>query len=173
MFSHRYVSVVQTSETSWTLNTPVRYGTWRVPAGYVTDFASVPRLVWSLVPRFGAYTAATVLHDWLITDALRRGRITSRAVDRTFREAMGDLGVSIPRRWLMWAGVRWGALVNPNRRDWPWLRDLPAVLLVSVLALPLFLPAVVVVPSLVICRLLDLIGRRRPEQLLTRRRWRA
>lgn len=159
MFNNRYVSVVQTSEASWTLNSPVRYGKWLVPAGYVTDFASVPRLVWQLVPRFGAYTAATVLHDWLITDALPNGRITSRAVDRTFRESMRDLGVSVPRRWLMWAGVRWGALANASRRGSPWLRDLPAVLLVSVFALPLLVPAVVVIPSLIIFWLLDLIGK--------------
>lgn len=160
MFEDRYVSVVQTDESSWTLTTPVHYGQWLVPAGYVTDFASVPRLVWALVPRFGAYTAATVLHDWLITDALPAARITSRAVDRLFREAMRELGVSFPRRWLMWAGVRWGAVANSSRRGWPWLRDLPAVLLISVLALPLLLPALVVLPSLLIFLLLDLLGRR-------------
>ncbi|MGY1804549.1 DUF1353 domain-containing protein [Blastococcus sp. SYSU D00922] len=34
-----------------------------VPAGFRTDFASVPRPVTWLVPRFGAYTLAAILHD--------------------------------------------------------------------------------------------------------------
>lgn len=157
MFTSRLVSVVQVAPALWETTTPIRYGPWTVPPRYRTDFASVPRLAWSLVPRFGAYTAATVLHDWLITDALDRGAASSREVDRTFRQAMAELGVSIPRRWLMWAGVRWGALANPARRA-GFVRDLPAVLGVSALALPLLVPAVAVLPSLLVLALLDRIG---------------
>ncbi len=40
-----------------------------VPAGFRTDFASVPRLVAWLIPRYGTYTLAVVLHDWLSTRA--------------------------------------------------------------------------------------------------------
>lgn len=156
-FTSRLVSVVQVAPDAWETCTPIRYGQWVVPPRYRTDFASAPRLVWSIIPRFGAYTAATVLHDWLITDALDRGQVSSREVDRTFRVAMAELGVSIPRRWLMWAGVRWGALANSARRD-GFLRDLPAVLAVSALALPLLVPAVAMLPSLLVFAVLDQIG---------------
>jgi hypothetical protein len=36
-----------------------------VPEGFVTDFASVPRIFWSVLPRDGVYTYAAVLHDYL------------------------------------------------------------------------------------------------------------
>ena len=43
-------------------NTPL--GPVIVPAGFVTDFASVPKIVWSFIPPMGPYAAAAVLHDW-------------------------------------------------------------------------------------------------------------
>lgn len=39
-------------------------GEWvNVPAGYLTDGASVPRLFWSAIPPWGAYGQAAVVHD--------------------------------------------------------------------------------------------------------------
>ena len=37
----------------------------RVPAGYLTDFASIPPDFWWIVPPFGDQTEAAVVHDWL------------------------------------------------------------------------------------------------------------
>lgn len=124
---------------------------YRVPAGYVTDFASVPRATSWLYPRTGQYSKSAVLHDWLITDMLPTGYITSTHVDRMFREAMKASGVSIPRRWVMWAGVRLGAIGNPKRRAGS-LRTLPLMLLVMLLASP-----VVVLPSLVVQLMLTVL----------------
>ncbi len=152
------LSVIQQDDKRWTLAHPLMFKTgdmfFFVPVHYVTDFASVPRVVWWLVPRYGKYTAATVLHDWLITDLLPTGHISSREVDRVFRTAMKDLGVSFARRWLMWAGVRWGAVFNPKRRAGVW-RDLPLVFLVSALSLPFVLPALALIPSLLVFTALD------------------
>lgn len=162
-FTDPRVSVTQTDERLWRLDRPLKYETSsssyltvHVHEGYCTDFASVPRCVWWLVPTYGNYTPATVLHDALITEVLPRKskHWTSRRVDRVFREAMAELGVSFPRRWLMWAGVRWGALANRRRRAGS-LGTLPGVLLVSLLALPLVLPAVAVLPSLLVFSLLE------------------
>lgn len=157
-FADPHVSVTQTEDGRWKLDRPLSYSDDGVAAviepGYITDFATVPRVIWWLVPRYGNYTAATVLHDWMITDLLPTGQITSQRVDRVFREAMKALGVSMPRRWLMWAGVRWGALFNPDRRA-GWYKTAPGVLLISALALPLLLPALFVVPSLLIFTLLE------------------
>lgn len=36
-----------------------------VPAGFITDFASVPRVFWSVFPRWGKYGNASVVHDYL------------------------------------------------------------------------------------------------------------
>lgn len=112
-----------------------------VPAGYDTDFASVPRITAWLIPRTGDYSPAAVAHDWLITNALRDGLIDSRSVDRAFREIMRSLGVPGPRRWLMWAGVRWAAAFNRARRA-GWWRDLLPLLAVSLPVIPFVLPGV-------------------------------
>lgn len=40
-------------------------GSFFLPAGLITDGASVPRVFWSFFPPDGLYRAATVLHDWL------------------------------------------------------------------------------------------------------------
>ena len=63
-----------------------------VPVGFLTDFASVPRPLWWLFPRWGRYGNAAVLHDFLYCDQTR----PRRAADRIFLEAMNVLGV----RWL-------------------------------------------------------------------------
>ncbi len=39
-----------------------------VPVGFLTDFASIPRVFWSLLPPDGTYTYAAVLHDFLYWD---------------------------------------------------------------------------------------------------------
>jgi hypothetical protein len=111
-----------------------RYGVHAVPPEYVTDFASVPRLLWPVVPPYGTYTDAAIVHDRLITHDLPAGRIASPEVDEVFRLAMAALGVGFVRRWLMWAGVRWAAVANPLRRP-GWLRTLPLLLAVSAAAL--------------------------------------
>lgn len=155
-FSRRAVRVEQVSGSTWKLLASIAYDGFVVPAGYVTDFASVPRLTSWLIPSSGEYNAAAIVHDWLITDVLPTGAVTSREVDRTFREAMRDLGVSLPRRWLMWAGVRLGAILNPRRRSGS-LQTLLGVLAVVLVALPILLPAVVgVLVSELILKVLDL-----------------
>jgi hypothetical protein len=131
----------------------VYWGSWErfvVPAGFRTDFASVPRVVTWLFPRFGAYTLAAILHDWLVSEGLRSGAVTSRQADGIFRRVMRESGVPVLRRWMMWAGVRWGALTNERRRS-GWAFSAPGVLVITVLAAPLVVPpAVVIVPGLLV-----------------------
>ena len=73
-----------------------------VPAGFVTDFASVPRLpvVWYLAG--GTDQKAAVVHDFLY-----HSHDVSRAeADAVLREASAVNGQPWWRRNLMWAGVR-------------------------------------------------------------------
>ena len=74
-----------------------------VPAAFHTDFASVPRPFLWLLPRYGVYTRAAILHDYLCDhpDLINRAR-----ADGIFREAMRELEVPFARRWAMWAAVR-------------------------------------------------------------------
>ena len=76
-----------------------------IPAGFITDCASVPRGLWNILPPFGKYTKAAVLHDWLY----QFGTFTRAEADWIFYEAMGTLGVSWWKQGVMYAGVRVGA----------------------------------------------------------------
>ena len=61
----------------------VRTGAGRiieVPAGFETDFASVPRLFWRVVPPWGRYSPAAVVHDYLY----HTGKVSRLAADRLF-----------------------------------------------------------------------------------------
>lgn len=147
------VLVEQLSDHEWRLGYPVAYIPSEgppivVPAGFETDFASVPRpLVWFL-PRTGLWTLAAILHDWLWREDCPRGRCSWRHADRLFREAMQDLGVPLLRRWVMWSAVRLAAF--GRGRHWrDWLATFPGALLIGLLVLPFIaLPAVAVVASL-------------------------
>ncbi len=117
--------------------------------GMRTDFASVPRAFIWFLPRYGRYTKAAILHDHLWGEEVP-GRITRVEADRIFRQAMRLLKVTFLRRWIMWAAVRWGALVKKDGRD-GWLKESPRVILITVLAAPiLFPPALLVVGALVL-----------------------
>lgn len=79
----------------------------RVPAGFKTDFGSVPQALWWLVSPIGKATPAFVLHDFMYQDQER-----SRLVcDATLLEALSVCGVNGFQRWLIYRGVRLGGWV--------------------------------------------------------------
>jgi hypothetical protein len=150
------VVVRRLDDEFWAVEQPLVYRGRRdvfiVPAGFRTDFASVPRVAVWLIPRFGRYTPAAILHDWLCTEGIATGQVTSREADGLFRRIMRESGVPVLRRWLMWAGVRWGALTERDRRP-GWLASAPGVLAISLLAAPIVVP-----PGLVIAVALLVYG---------------
>jgi hypothetical protein len=83
-------------------------GAIRVPAGFVTDFASVPWGFWNLEPPLGDAGKAAVVHDYLYASQGDGGRYSRAEADAIFREALGALGVPIWKRVLLWAAVRLG-----------------------------------------------------------------
>lgn len=100
------VAVRQVDARTWMLLEPVVYQGDRelftVPVGFRTDFASVPRVFVWLLPRYGVFTRAAILHDHLV----RTGVVGRSDADGLFRRAMRELEVSFVRRWTMWAAVR-------------------------------------------------------------------
>ena len=155
--------VEQQVDGRWRLLAPLFYQgsreTWTVPAGFCSDFASVPAAARWLIPADGPWTAAAIAHDWFCDVGIRQGRTTSRDADGLFRRMMRELDVPLPRRWAMWAGVRWGALLNPLRRPGV-AADMPLVLLISVLVSPLVLPVSVIVAfGLAVDHLIDVAFR--------------
>lgn len=97
----------------------------------MTDFATVPNWLQSLVQSTGTWTLAAVVHDAFCV-GLADGDcpVSSRDADGIFRRVMREEGVGTVRRWLMWTAVRWAALFNPHRRP-GWGKDSPVVLGIS------------------------------------------
>lgn len=79
-----------------------------VPAGYVTDFASVPWGLWNIEPPLGDAAKAAVVHDYLYDTKGLSGRYTRAEADGIFREALAVLGVPLWKRTVLWAAVRAG-----------------------------------------------------------------
>jgi hypothetical protein len=95
----------------WKLVEPLEYTVngWKiqVPSGFVTDLASVPRFLWAIIPPFGNYTAAAVIHDWLYERQSIEGVPIDRGVaDLVFLYGMRDLEVRKSRRLAMYWAVR-------------------------------------------------------------------
>lgn len=75
-----------------------------VPADFLTDFASVPRLPIAHLLAANCGHEAAVVHDWLYTTHM----LSRRRADAVFEEALAVGGEPAWRVWLMWLGVRIG-----------------------------------------------------------------
>lgn len=83
-------------------------GAIEVPAGFTTDFASVPQIFWNFEPPLGDAGKAAVVHDYLYSTRGLGGRLSRAQADGIFREALRTLGVPAWKRTLLWAAVRLG-----------------------------------------------------------------
>ena len=150
-FSGR-VAVTPVDDERWEVLEPFSYtgrvDTFVVPQGFTTDFASVPRPVVWLLPRYGHWTQSAILHDYLWSLA-RSGQFNFYDADGLFNRSMRELGVPFWRRWIMWTAVRFAA--GPGtwfaRGPVPFLKmigiALPALAIVAI-------PAAVVSAALVV-----------------------
>ncbi|GAB3359218.1 hypothetical protein GCM10027430_30790 [Lysobacter tyrosinilyticus] len=74
----------------------------RVPAGFVTDFASIPRLFWGIFPTDGRYAYAAIIHDYLYWFQER----SREEADLIFKFAMQDFKVPAATVVAVHAAVR-------------------------------------------------------------------
>jgi hypothetical protein len=105
---------------NWTLVEPFEYhiGTKEsadiisVPAGFVTDFASIPFIFWSVLPFWGKYGKAAIVHDYLYFT-----KPCSRAfADYIFLEAMRVCNCPNWQSTVMYLAVRlFGCLAWKNK----------------------------------------------------------
>jgi hypothetical protein len=106
--------------TRWRLTEPLTYvgrdERFVVDAGFSTDFASVPQVFTWLIPRYGRYTKAAILHDYLWGEC-RQHRFHWADADGILRRVMRELGVPFLRRWLMWAAVRLASITRHEPRS--------------------------------------------------------
>jgi len=95
----------------WTCTEPGHEVDIEIPAGTMSDGATVPRLLWWFLPPWGdRATPAAVLHDFLC-ERLDQGHPfpncdTRARCDAQFRLALIALKIPRWRAWLCWAGVR-------------------------------------------------------------------
>ena len=73
----------------------------KVPAGFITDFASVPKLFHDIIKPIGKHGKAAVIHDYCYATAIY-GKFKS---DCIFLEAMNVLGVEPWKRRVMFNAV--------------------------------------------------------------------
>jgi len=81
-----------------------------VPAGYLTDGATVPRLFWNILPPWGRYGQAAILHDYLREHLTKvvKGQTVSMSrpeADKAFKEGMKALAVPRWKRNVMYIAV--------------------------------------------------------------------
>lgn len=104
------LQVEQVDSTHWRLLSTFRYDSAVaqarivVPAGFVTDFASVPRLPIAFLLFGDMAQAAAVIHDWLYTTGL----FAKAIADSVFYEAMRASGIGFWRARVMYWGVAYG-----------------------------------------------------------------
>lgn len=74
---------------------------YTVPAGFKTNFASVPRLLQIFFKKKDVYSAASVLHDYLYTAKI----VSKEDADMMLKEGMLVLGSSKVSAYLFWLAV--------------------------------------------------------------------
>jgi hypothetical protein len=103
------------------LLTPLDYqsdllGLITIPAGFRTDFASVPRIVGAYLMFGGKGKRAAVVHDWAYSGGLD---VERDIADEVFREALQASGYSAFTVWMMYQGVRIGGAAHFNAPNVP------------------------------------------------------
>ncbi|MBP7430724.1 MAG: DUF1353 domain-containing protein [Candidatus Hydrogenedentes bacterium] len=90
----------------WSVETP--YGLLQINAGYLSDGASIPRFLWSLVgPRYAPDTfPAALAHDALYSAHLPEVADWRGAADAIFLDLLKRLGVGRAKRVAYYVAVR-------------------------------------------------------------------
>jgi len=81
-----------------------------VPKGYLTDGASIPRILWNIIPPWGEYGQSVIVHDYLcdygiIMDHGEAVAIDRARTDKILKESLEVLRVAGWRRAMIMSGV--------------------------------------------------------------------
>ena len=103
---------IENNEVIWTLLSSFTYtandgALYTAPNGFKTDLASIPRILWAILPPFWKYAKAAVIHDWIIVETNNRP-----LANEVFREGMITLGTNRQQIFVIYNGVRF----------WTWVR---------------------------------------------------
>ncbi len=96
----KILTLEPTQGNRYRLLAPFRYKNVQVPAGFVTNGANIPRLLWSIwPPNKSDFMKAVVIHDYLCD----RGKYA--LADQLFKEALQAAGASKFTVWLFYTSV--------------------------------------------------------------------
>jgi hypothetical protein len=84
-----------------------------IPAGYKTDFASVPQALWGIFPPHGLAAIPALIHDFMYDNKVFADDLgdenARRLADVFFLNNMSHCGVPRWQRMIYFYGVRWFA----------------------------------------------------------------
>lgn len=91
-----------------------------IPKGYLTDGASVPRILWSICPKWDKSHKAVILHDYLCEYRIATingipTQISREEADKIFLLALKYEGLSKLKYSLMYCAVRTQATIKGGR----------------------------------------------------------
>ena len=126
LLDNKYTPSIKQGRSLWGLQRTLSYepsnatDTITVPRGFVTDLASIPRFVWTLLPPDGPWVKGAVIHDFLYATRgtsqwkrqppgnTRAQPYTRAEADWILRDALKNRGVDLLRRNVIWLAVRFG-----------------------------------------------------------------
>ena len=77
----------------------------KVPKGFVTDYASIPKLLRAIVLPYGKHSGASVVHDWLYSSNCNLD-VSREKADKVFLEILKEEIVNFLLRTLMYIAVK-------------------------------------------------------------------
>jgi Protein of unknown function (DUF1353) len=116
---HGALNVTRFADAFWYLSKPVAWSpddpgqglpSVSVPTGFVTDFASIPRALWTSLPRDGDYVWAAVVHDYLYWYQTT----TKEVADNVLNAAMLNFNIPAVTRIAIYQGVNLGGSSSWN-----------------------------------------------------------
>ena len=119
-FTEKLIVSLEKDGKHWTLEADFEYYTdinqervyIRIPSGFRTDFASIPKIFHSFIEDKDKYNKASVVHDWLY-NAKMFDRKTS---DKIFLEAMLVLGINKFKAYIFYYAVRFFGWIRWRRK---------------------------------------------------------
>jgi hypothetical protein len=83
----------------------------KVPVGFITDFATIPRIFWPIVSPLDSYAKASVIHDYLYYT----GMFSKAEADLIFKECMEVLNVEKWKIFCIYNAVKYFGFIAWNK----------------------------------------------------------
>jgi len=100
--ANKLVLIPQKDCKTWRLDRPYTYKDFTIPKGFPTDLTSSPRFLAHIIPRWGKYGKAAVIHDYLYASKIK----SRKEADKIFFDVMTESDVLWSQKWILYIGSR-------------------------------------------------------------------